>query len=128
MTIDKFMNIAIFLAVTAVALGALGAHALKEILTENQLHSFETGVRYQFFHALAILFLALNTEKFNPKLNRSLYLMTTGICCFSFSIYLLSLQGFLGFPLSFLGPITPIGGILLISEWIMLFFSIKKQG
>ena len=65
MTTDKFMNIAIFFAVTAVALGALGAHALKEILTENQLDSFETGVRYQFFHALAILFLALNTEKFN---------------------------------------------------------------
>jgi uncharacterized membrane protein YgdD (TMEM256/DUF423 family) len=128
MTTDKFMNIAIFFAVTAVALGALGAHALKEILTENQLHSFETGVRYQFFHALAILFLALNTEKFNPKLNRSLYLMTTGICCFSFSIYLLSLQDILGFSLSFLGPITPIGGLLLISAWIMLFFSIKKQG
>lgn len=127
MTTDKFMNIAIFFAVTAVALGALGAHALKEILTENQLHSFETGVRYQFFHALAILFLALNTEKFNPKLNRSLYLMTTGICFFSFSIYLLSLQGVLGFSLSFLGPITPIGGLLLISAWIMLFFSIKKQ-
>lgn len=128
MTTDKFMNIAIFFAVTAVALGALGAHALKEILTENQLYSFETGVRYQFFHALAILFLALNTEKFNPKLNRSLYLMTTGICCFSFSIYLLSLQSILGFSLSFLGPITPIGGLLLISAWIMLFFSIKKQG
>ena len=127
MTTDKFMNIAIFFAVTAVALGALGAHALKEILTENQLHSFETGVRYQFFHALAILFLALNTEKFNPKLNRSLYLMTTGICCFSFSIYLLSLQDILGFSLSFLGPITPIGGLLLISAWIMLFFSIKKN-
>ena len=86
MTIDKFIKVAIFFAVTAVALGALGAHALKEILTENKLHSFETGVRYQFFHALAILFLALNTEKFNPKLNRSLYLMTTGICCFSFSL------------------------------------------
>ena len=127
MTIDKFMNIAIFFAVTAVVLGALGAHALKEILTENQLHSFETGVRYQFFHALAILFLALNTEKFNPKLNRSLYLMTLGICCFSFSIYLLSLQDILGVPLSFLGPITPIGGLLLISAWIMLFFSIKKH-
>ncbi len=127
MTIDKFIKVAIFFAVTAVALGALGAHALKEILTENQLHSFETGVRYQFFHALAILFLALNTEKFNPKLNRSLYLMTIGICCFSFSIYLLSLQDILGFSLSFLGPITPIGGLLLISAWIMLFFSIKKN-
>ena len=122
------MKIAIFFAVTAVALGALGAHALKEILTENQLHSFETGVRYQFFHALAILFLAVNAEKFNHQLKRSLYLMSVGICCFSFSIYLLSLQEILGFSLSFLGPITPIGGLLLISAWTMLFFSIKKQG
>ncbi len=127
MTTDKFMKIAIFLAATAIALGALGAHALEEILTENQLHSFETGLRYQFLHALAILFLALNTQKFNPKLNISLYLMTTGIYCFSFSIYLLSIQGILGLSLSFLGPITPIGGVLLISAWIMLFFSIKKQ-
>jgi len=127
MTTDKFIKVAIFFAVTAVALGALGAHALKEILTETQLHSFETGVRYQFFHALAILFLALNTEKFNHQLKRSLYLMTAGICCFSFSIYLLSLQHTLGISLSFLGPITPIGGLLLISAWIMLFFSIKKQ-
>ena len=127
MTTDKFIKVAIFFAVTAVALGAFGAHALKEILTETQLHSFETGVRYQFFHALAILFLALNTEKFNHQLKRSLYLMTAGICCFSFSIYLLSLQHTLGISLSFLGPITPIGGLLLISAWIMLFFSIKKQ-
>jgi len=127
MTTDKFIKVAIFFAVTAVALGALGAHALKEILTETQLYSFETGVRYQFFHALAILFLALNTEKFNHQLKRSLYLMTAGICCFSFSIYLLSLQHTLGISLSFLGPITPIGGLLLISAWIMLFFSIKKQ-
>ena len=127
MTTDKFIKIAIFFTTTAVALGALGAHALKEILTKNQLHSFETGVRYQFFHALAILFLALNTEKFNHQLKRSLYLMSAGICCFSCSIYLLSLQHSLGFSLSFLGPITPIGGLLLTSAWIMLFFSIKKQ-
>ena len=60
MTTDKFIKIAISFAVTAVALGALGAHALKTILTENQLHSFETGVRYQFFHAIAILILVLN--------------------------------------------------------------------
>ena len=63
MTTDKFIKFAIFFAVTAVALGALGAHALKEILTESQLHSFETGVRYQLFHALALLVLALNAEK-----------------------------------------------------------------
>ena len=127
MTTDKFIKFAIFFAVTAVALGALGAHALKEVLTESQLHSFETGVRYQLFHALALLVLALNAQKFNPHLKKSLTLMATGICCFSFSIYLLSVQEAVGISLSFLGPITPIGGLLLISSWLVLFFSIKKQ-
>ncbi len=127
MTTDKFIKVAIFFAATAVTLGALGAHALKEILTTSQLQSFETGVRYQFLHALAILLLALNADKFNHQLKRSLSLMTTGICFFSFSIYLLSLQKTLGISLSFLGPITPIGGLLLISAWILLFFCIKKQ-
>jgi uncharacterized membrane protein YgdD (TMEM256/DUF423 family) len=128
MTTDKFIKFAIFFAVTAVTLGALGAHALKEVLTESQLHSFETGVRYQLFHALALLVLALNAEKFNQHLKKSLTLMTVGICCFSFSIYLLSIQESAGISLSFLGPITPIGGLLLISAWLLLFFSIKKQG
>tara|TARA_B110000285_G_C14704560_1_gene414955 strand:+ start:85 stop:471 length:387 start_codon:yes stop_codon:yes gene_type:complete len=127
MTTDKFIKIAIFFAITAVALGALGAHALKEILTDSQLHSFETGIRYQFFHAITMLMLALNADKFNHSLTRILTLMTAGICCFSFSIYLLSIQHTLGFSMPFLGPITPIGGLLLISAWIMLFFNIKKQ-
>ena len=54
--------------------------------------------------------------------------MTAGICCFSFSIYLLNIQEAVAISLSFLGPITPIGGLLLISGWLVLFFSIKKQG
>ena len=126
MTTDKFIKIAIFFAVTAVALGALGAHALKNILSDSQLHSFETGVRYQLFHAITLLMLALNTEKFNHHLNKSLKLMTAGICFFSFSIYLLSIQDTIGVSLTFLGPITPIGGLLLICAWLILLFSIKK--
>jgi len=126
MTTDKFIKFAIFFAVTAVALGALGTHALKEALTASQLDSFETGVRYQLFHAIALLLLALNTDKFNQHMRKSLILMTAGICCFSFSIYLLSIQDVIGIPLAFLGPITPMGGLLLISAWLVLFFSIKK--
>lgn len=126
MTIDKFIKIAIFFAVTAVALGALGAHALKDILSDSQLHSFETGVRYQLFHAITLLILALNTEKFNHHLKKSLKLMTTGVYLFSFSIYLLSIQDVIGISLTFLGPITPIGGLLLMTSWTLLFFSIKK--
>mgnify|MGYP001238106687 FL=1 len=126
MTTDKFIKIVIFFAVTAVTLGALGAHALKDILSDSQLHSFETGVRYQLFHAITLLILVLNTEKFNHHLKKSLKLMTAGICFFSFSIYLLSIQDAIGISLSFLGPITPIGGLLLICAWLILLFSIKK--
>ena len=126
MITDKFIKVAIFFAVTAVALGALGSHALKDTLSDSQLHSFETGVRYQLFHAITLLILALNPEKFNHHLNKGLKLMTAGICFFSFSIYLLSIQDAIGVSLSFLGPITPIGGLLLICAWLILLFSIKK--
>tara|TARA_Y100000588_G_C13562370_1_gene630967 strand:+ start:104 stop:490 length:387 start_codon:yes stop_codon:yes gene_type:complete len=127
MTIDKFIKIAIFLAATAIALGALGAHALKEILISEKLASFQTGIRYQMYHAISILVLALNTKTFNHKLNRSLNLMTIGVFLFSFSIYFLSLEEILDINFKFLGPITPLGGILMIAGWLNLFFAIKKN-
>ena len=127
MTIDKFKKIAIFLAVIAVSLGALSSHSLKEILISEKLLSFETGIRYQIYHAISILVLALNYKEFNHKLKRSLNMMTIGIILFSFSIYLLSLQEILDMDLRFLGPITPLGGTLMIAGWINLFFAIKKN-
>lgn len=126
MQTEKHKKTALFFIITAIILGALGAHSLKEILTDNALHSLETGIRYQLFHGLAILVLTLNTEKFNCNLKQSLNIMIVGVCLFSFSIYLLSIQEITGISTSFLGPITPIGGILLIASWIILFFSIKK--
>lgn len=126
MIIEKFIKIAILLALTAVTLGALGAHMLQDLLSNSQIHAFETGVRYQLFHAITLLILTLNSEKFNKHLKKSLSIMTLGICLFSLSIYLLCTQHIIGLSLSFLGPITPIGGILLICSWIILIFSIKK--
>ena len=126
MKTEKFIKAASFLAAIAVTLGALGAHTLKDSLTSEQISSFQTGVRYQLFHSISILTLALNAEKFNSKIYTCLKTMIIGILCFSFSIYLLSTQYILGASLSFLGPITPIGGLLLVSSWIILLFSIKK--
>ena len=126
MKTEKHTRIAIIFIVSAIGLGAIGAHFLKEMLAENELNSLETGIRYQLFHGLAILVLTLNTEKFNCNLKQSLNIMIVGVCLFSFSIYLLSIQEITGISTSFLGPITPIGGILLIASWIILFFSIKK--
>jgi uncharacterized membrane protein YgdD (TMEM256/DUF423 family) len=111
----KYLIWGAFFGITAVILGALGAHALKAELSSAQLDSFETGVRYQIYHAL--LLLLIGTQKqLQSKLN--LYLIPLGIIFFSLSIYLLNLKELLQMPgLSALGPITPIGGLLLITAW-----------
>jgi uncharacterized membrane protein YgdD (TMEM256/DUF423 family) len=126
MTTENFIKIAILFCLSAVILGAFGAHALKEVLSENQLSSFQTGVRYQFFHGLTILILSFNMNYFTHRLSSIIKIMSAGIILFSFSIYLLNIQDLIGFSMSYLGPITPIGGLLLITSWIGLFFSIKK--
>jgi uncharacterized membrane protein YgdD (TMEM256/DUF423 family) len=126
MTTENSIKIAILFCLSAVILGAFGAHALKEVLSESQLSSFQTGVRYQFFHGLAILILSFNMNYFTKKLSSIIKIMSVGIILFSFSIYLLNIQYLIGFSMSYLGPITPIGGLLLITSWIGLFFSIKK--
>lgn len=126
MTTENSIKIAILFCLSAVILGAFGAHALKEVFSESQLSSFQTGVRYQFFHGLAILILSFNMNYFTKRLSSIIKIMSLGIILFSFSIYLLNIQYLIGFSMSYLGPITPIGGLLLITSWIGLFFSIKK--
>ena len=124
---DKFIKLAILFAVTAVALGALVAHGLQDILSFSEIQSFKTGVRYQLLHSITLLVLSLNNDKFNYNLKKILLLMISGMCLFSFSIYLLCIKDLLTFSVSFLGPVTPIGGLLLITSWVLLFFNIKKQ-
>jgi uncharacterized membrane protein YgdD (TMEM256/DUF423 family) len=126
MTTENSIKMAILFCLSAVILGAFGAHALKEVLSESQLNSFQTGIRYQFFHGLAILILSLNSKQFTDRLSSIIKIMSAGIILFSFSIYLLNIQNLVGFSMSYLGPITPIGGLLLITSWTGLFFSIKK--
>ena len=126
MKIEQYQKIATLLIIIAIILGAIGTHYLQNIITEKELKSIEIGVRYQLFHGISILILALNAQKFNPNITKSLNIMTIGVFLFSFSIYLLSIQRLLDIPMNFLGPITPIGGFLLITSWIILFFSVKK--
>jgi uncharacterized membrane protein YgdD (TMEM256/DUF423 family) len=126
MTTENSIKIAILFCLSAVILGAFGAHALKEVLSESQLNSFQIGIRYQFFHGLAILIISLNSKQFTDRLSNIIKIMSAGIILFSFSIYLLNIQDLIGFSMSYLGPITPIGGLLLITSWIGLFFSVKK--
>ena len=124
---NKYFKVGVIFALTSVILGAFGAHLLKDLLSAAELSSFKTAVRYQMFHALGIIILSLNQDNFTDKLNRVLQIMSFGVILFSFSIYLLSLQNILNIKLSFLGVITPIGGLFLISSWMLLFFIVKKN-
>ena len=124
---NKYFKIGVIFALLSVILGAFGAHLLKDLLSETELSSFKTGVRYQMFHALGIITLSLNQDKFTDKLNRMLQIMSFGVILFSFSIYLLSLQNILSISVSFLGIITPLGGLFLITSWALLFFIVKKN-
>jgi len=109
---------------TAVILGAMGAHALEKHLTVNQLNSFETGVRFQFFHGLALLIIP-SISFLTQKSKKLLYLFfTVGTIIFSVSIYLLTTDEIWNMDLGFLGPITPIGGSLLIIGWFILLWKI----
>jgi uncharacterized membrane protein YgdD (TMEM256/DUF423 family) len=105
------------LALLAVAFGAFGAHALKEIVTPERLQTFETGVRYQMYHALALLLISVLTLKnYRPA-----WFILIGTIIFSGSLYLLVLLD-----IGIFGAITPIGGILQIIGWMMLIFSFRR--
>ncbi|MGB0980082.1 MAG: DUF423 domain-containing protein [Croceimicrobium sp.] len=110
---------------TAVVFGAFGAHALKEALDPYSLNSFNTAVRYQMWHALALLALAASPVKIK-QLKNIARLWLFGVLLFSGSIYLLSIDELMNVNLSFLGPITPLGGLALIVAWIMLIVSALK--
>ncbi len=126
-----FAATAALLMAMAVMLGAIGAHALEGKLSPAQLESFNTGVRYHAWHALGLLLIQLLPEGLASAKSRlwSSRLMLTGIACFSFSIYLLNLRSLLGldFLAPILGPITPIGGLLLISAWLTLAIGILRR-
>ena len=129
----RFVAIGAILAATSVALGAMGAHFLKSkldtgLITETNLQTFETAVKYHMYHALAILIVAFNADKL--KQNTSIvYSFLAGILLFSGSLYFIATAGLLGLNhIKWLGPITPIGGLCFIAGWILLAFSaLKKQ-
>lgn len=115
------------LGALAVALGALGAHALKNkmqagLITEDQLGGFETGVKYHLFHVLAMLLvLLLRKQSERGSYRAAFYFFLSGILFFSGSLYLLCTRELLGAPwLKALGPVTPVGGVLLIAGWCCL--------
>lgn len=101
----------------AVALGAFGAHGLKNMLTDEMMDIFETGVKYHFYHAIGLLVIGLVAQHMSESLllQWSGWMMIVGILIFSGSLYILSIAG-----IRWMGAITPIGGLCFIISWILL--------
>ncbi len=104
----------------AVIFGAFGAHALKKTFTEDQLKSFETGVKYQMYHAIVLLFIGFNLNFSTAIENYIVYSFIIGVFLFSFSIYGLCISASKNKKIKILGPITPLGGLFLVLGWGLL--------
>jgi uncharacterized membrane protein YgdD (TMEM256/DUF423 family) len=116
-----FLSVAAVLGGLSVAAGAFASHALREKISERSLEIFETGARYQMYHALALLLVALlisRTESPPPTLIASGWLFIIGIAIFSGSLYVLSLSG-----IKSLGAIAPLGGAAFLAGWGALAFA-----
>lgn len=120
----KNLIITCFLGLSAVILGAFGAHALKEVLTTDQLLSFETAVRYQMYHAIVLLFVNIYDGFSVKQKNTISYLFFLGILFFSGSIYVIQLTKISAKTIWF---ITPLGGLFFIIGWMsMIIIFVKK--
>lgn len=127
-----YLSISAISGLLSVSLGAFGAHALKKVVSPDMLAAFQTGVQYQFIHTLVLLAIAilLLTSATNSavvkKLKLSANLIIIGILLFSGSLYTMTFMSVTGgFP-TWLGPITPIGGLTFIMAWIFLAVAALK--
>lgn len=113
----------------AVALGAFGAHGLKQIVPPETVATFQTGVQYQMYHSLALLATAIIFEKFPGKLVKLAGIFfTCGIVLFSGSLYLLTmLKATETVGLTSVGIITPFGGLFFITGWLLLFIGVSNK-
>lgn len=112
-----------------IILGAFGAHGLKNIVLESQVATFEIGVRYQIYHSLFLLVVGLCglIGLFSDRVVKNVtILVIIGVLFFSGSIYLLTFKDLIDIKLAFIGPITPIGGVFLISAWLVVVFQAFK--
>jgi uncharacterized membrane protein YgdD (TMEM256/DUF423 family) len=125
-----YLQTAAILGALAVALGAFGAHGLKKIVPPETVTTFETGVRYQFYHVFALLAVAILFGSFPGKnLQYAGMFFIIGIILFSGSLYVLTiLQATKTVGLRGIGAVTPIGGLFFIAGWIFLFLAFLKRG
>ncbi|MDC0099005.1 DUF423 domain-containing protein [Crocinitomicaceae bacterium] len=115
------------LILIGIILGAFGAHSLKKVVDSSQVLSFETGVRYQIYHGFALIILGVNADRLLINSKWVIRFILLGVAVFSLSIYLMVMQGPMGLSLKFLGPITPIGGLLMVLGWVLFIKNLLLQ-
>ncbi len=114
------------LGTLGIIFGAFGAHALKKKLSEDQLKGFETGVKYQMYHAIILIIIGIVFPLIEISQIIMAWCFLLGILLFSFSIYGLVMSSARGRKLSILGPLTPIGGLLLVVGWIIFTYNLSS--
>lgn len=121
------LTTAAILGITSIILGAFGAHLLKELISVEAQQTFETGVRYQMYHAILLLFVG-NSVLIRQRTKKQIYYITLlGVILFSGSIYGLATNALTTFDFKMIGFITPIGGLFLIVSWIIIFINFLKM-
>ncbi len=122
----KIIFTGVIFGMIAIILGAFGAHALKKVLSIESLSTFETGVKYQMYHALFLLFIGM-TNELSLKAKKTIYnLVVFGVLFFSGSIYALATKNLTSININPIGFITPIGGLLLILAWGVVLINLVK--
>lgn len=116
----KWLSVGAFSALLAVALGAFGAHGLRDRLAPEMLAIYQTGVQYHFYHAVGIALAGLAADRL-PVARRTAILFVVGTVLFSGSLYLLTITG-----IKKLGMITPLGGVCFLAGWGLLALSARK--
>ena len=112
------LRLGVILAALSVALGAFGAHGLQHLVASDRVELFEIGVRYQFYHAFALIITGMISRHFaKAPLQLAKWSFVLGIVFFSGSLYLLTVSEVFGLPTELLGPITPIGGVAFLIGW-----------
>jgi len=129
MMYKSYLVIAAILGAVTVALGAFGAHGLKDKLTTDALNIFETAVKYQFYHVFALLAAGILFQQFgNASMLWSGRLFIAGIVLFSGSLYALTYFKAIGnSSMNWLGAVTPLGGLCFIAGWIMMALAVWKR-
>ncbi|MCM4166831.1 hypothetical protein KCTC52924_01685 [Arenibacter antarcticus] len=120
------LGLGIFFGLTAVMLGAFGAHGLTNLVDSKSLDTFGTGVQYQMYHAFFLMILSTLNPLSTKKRKLISYFIVLGIICFSFSIYFLATNELTSFDFKRIALITPLGGVFLIVGWVLLGVGVMK--